>query len=182
MGRGDRARGIVTAAGTGRPADELVEEVDAAGAVLGVVTRAEVRARRVRHRTVFVAVLDGPGERLLVHRRAGWKDVWPDRWDLAFGGICAVGERWADAAERELAEEAGLATPLMWVGSGRYEDDEVAEVAHVFTARTDDEPTCPDGEVAELAWVAVADLPAWVAGRPVCPDSVALVLPHLLPI
>jgi len=163
----------------GDPAAELVEEVDAAGAVLGVVTRAEVRARRIRHRTVFVAVLDGRGERLLAHRRAGWKDVWPDRWDLAFGGICAVGERWADAAERELAEEAGLAAPLMWVGSGRYEDDAVAEVAHVFTTRTDDEPTCPDGEVAEVAWVAVADLATWVAERPVVPDSIALVLPHL---
>ena len=167
--------------GGGSPADELVEEVDVDGTVLGVVTRAEVRARGIRHRTVFIAVLDGRGEKLLVHRRAGWKDVWPDRWDLAFGGICNVGEPWADAARRELAEEAGLVSPLTWAGQGTWEDVGVAEVAHVFTARTDDEPTCPDGEVAEVAWVAVADLPAWVAGRPVCPDSVALVLPHVLP-
>ena len=168
-----------TGGGDRGPASELVEEVDVDGTVLGVVTRAEVRARGIRHRTVFIAVLDGRDERLLVHRRAGWKDVWPDRWDLAFGGICAVGEPWAEAAERELAEEAGLVTPLTWVGEGTWEDVGVAEVAHVFTARTDDEPTCPDGEVAEVAWVAVADLPAWVAERPVCPDSVALVLPHL---
>lgn len=161
------------------PAAEPVEEVDADGTVLGVVTRAEVRARRIRHRTVFVAVLDGAGERVLVHRRADWKDVWPGRWDLAFGGICAVGEPWAEAARRELAEEAGLAAPLEPVGQGRYEDDAVAEVAHVFTARSDAEPTCPDGEVAEVAWVALADLPAWVAGREIVPDSVALVLPHL---
>lgn len=160
-------------------AGEMVEEVDIDGTVLGVVTRAEVRARRVRHRTVFVAVLDGAGERLLAHRRAGWKDVWPDRWDLAFGGICAVGEGWVAAAQRELAEEAGLAAPLVPLGEGRYEDDAVAEVAHVFGARTDDEPTCPDGEVAELAWVPVSDLRAWVADRDVVPDSIALVLPHL---
>jgi isopentenyldiphosphate isomerase len=163
------------------PADERVEEVDVDGTVLGVVTRAEVRARRVRHRTVFVAVLDGAGERVLVHRRAGWKDVWPDRWDLAFGGICAVGEGWVAAAQRELAEEAGLVAPLTWAGEGRYEDDAVAEVAHVFTARTDAEPTCPDGEVAEVAWVPLAGLPAWLAERPVVPDSVALVVPHLVP-
>ncbi|HEU5149810.1 MAG TPA: NUDIX domain-containing protein [Iamia sp.] len=160
-------------------ADEPVEEVAADGTVLGIVTRAEVRAHRVRHRTVFVAVLDGAGERVLVHRRAGWKDVWPDRWDVAFGGICAVGEGWADAARRELAEEAGLVAPLTWVGEGTYEDDAVAEVAHVFTARSDDEPTCPDGEVAELAWVPLAGMADWVATHDLVPDSVALVLPHL---
>lgn len=160
-------------------ADELVEEVDVDGTVLGIVTRAEVRAQGIRHRTVFIAVLDGAGERLLVHRRAGWKDVWPDRWDLAFGGICAVGEPWAAAAERELAEEAGLDAPLTWVGEGRYDADGVAEVAHVFTARSDDEPTCPDGEVAEVAWVPVAGLAGWTATHDVVPDSAALVLPHL---
>ena len=160
-------------------AGELVEAVDVDGTVLGVVTRAEVRARGIRHRTVFIAVLDGAGEHLLVHRRAGWKDVWPSAWDLAFGGICGVGEPWADAAERELAEEAGLAASLTWVGEGCYDAEGVAEVAHVFTARSDDEPNCPDGEVAEVAWVPLAGLGAWVAERPVCPDSVALVLPHL---
>lgn len=165
----------------GSAAAELVEEVDVDGTVLGIVTRAEVRARRIRHRTVFIAVLDGRGERLLVHRRAAWKDVWPEAWDVAFGGLCDVGEPWAEAAERELAEEAGLAAALTWVGEGRYETDEVAEVAHVFTARSDDEPTCPDGEVAEVAWVPVAELRDWVAGRVVCPDSVALVLPHVTP-
>ncbi len=159
--------------------DEPVEEVDGDGRVLGIVTRAEVRARRVRHRTVFVAVLDEAGERLLVHRRADWKDVWPGRWDLAFGGICGVAEDWRAAAVRELAEEAGLAAPLVELGSGAYEDDAVAEVARIFTARSDDEPTCPDGEVAEVAWVPRRDLRTWVAGRPVCPDSVALVLPHV---
>ncbi|QYG93867.1 NUDIX domain-containing protein [Iamia sp. SCSIO 61187] len=166
---------------SGDPAAELVEEVDAAGRVLGVVTRAEVRRRRVRHRTVFVAVLDAPGARLLVHRRAAWKDVWPGRWDLAFGGICAVGESARDAAVRELAEEAGLGSPLALVGEGTYEDADVAEVATIFTTRTDDPPTCPDGEVVEVAWVAVEDLGRWVAEHPVCPDSVALVLPPVAP-
>lgn len=163
------------------PTAELVEEVDVDGRVLGVVTRGEVRRRRVRHRVVFVVVLDGAGHRLLVHRRAAWKDVWPDRWDLAFGGICAVGESAPDAAVRELAEEAGLSSPLTVVGEGTYEDDDVAEVATVFATRTDASPTCPDGEVAEVAWVAVAHLGGWVAAHRVCPDSVALVLPHLAP-
>jgi len=162
-------------------AEELVEEVDADGTVVGIVTRAEVRARRIRHRTVFVAVLDGAGERIVVHRRADWKDVWPGRWDLAFGGICSVGEGWAEAAERELVEEAGLAVPLVPMGEGRYEDDAVAEVVRLFVARSDVDPTCPDGEVAEVAWVPVAELRAWAAAHDVVPDSEALVLPRIAP-
>lgn len=162
-------------------AEELVEEVDTDGVVLGIVTRAEVRRHRVRHRCTFVAVLDEAGERVVVHRRADWKDVWPGRWDVAFGGVCGVGEDWASAAARELAEEAGLTATLVPVADGvAYEDDEVAEVAAVYTACTDAEPTCPDGEVAEVRWVALSGLPAWLAAHDVVPDSAALVVPHLL--
>ena len=37
--------------------------------------------------------------------------IWP------FGGVCAVGEPWADAASRELAEEAGIVAPLREVST-----------------------------------------------------------------
>ena len=105
--------------------------------------------------------------------------MWPLAWDIAFGGVCGVGEAWADAAARELAEEAGLGGPLERIGGGRWEGGRVREVAEVFLARTDDEPTCPDGEVVATARVPLVELDAWMAGRTVCPDSVALVGPHL---
>lgn len=162
-----------------RAAREVVEEVDGDGTVVGIVTRADVRARRLRHRTVFVAVLDGAGMSLLVHRRAPWKDVWPDRWDIAFGGVCGVGEGWAAAAARELAEEAGLTSSLVDLGGGTYADDDVDEVARVFLTRSDDPPSCPDGEVVATERVPLTALDRWIDARPVCPDSVALVRPRL---
>src|SRR5947209_15330433 len=85
---------------------EQVEILNERGAVVDVVGRDVMRAENLRHRAVYVAVVDG--KRLLVHQRAAWKDVWPARWDIAFGGVCGVGERWSDAAIRELAEEAGV--------------------------------------------------------------------------
>jgi isopentenyldiphosphate isomerase len=157
---------------------EPVEEVDERGRVVRVVRRAEMRARNLRHQAVYVLVVDRDG-RLLAHRRAGWKDVWPDRWDVAFGGVAAVGESLAETARRELREEAGIEAALERLGSGSYEDDEVRVRGDVFLACSDGPFTFADGEVVETAWVPVAELAAWLAGRELCPDSVAIALPLL---
>ena len=60
---------------------------------------------------------------VLVHRRAGWKDLWPGYWDLAVGGVVGVGEPWPAAARRELAEELGVeVVELFELGGFSYED------------------------------------------------------------
>src|SRR5215467_9574640 len=159
-------------------ADEPVEEVDAQGSAVRVVSRAEMRAGNLRHRAVYVLVLDGAG-RLLAHRRADWKDVWPGRWDVAFGGVAGVGEAPVDTARRELAEEAGVAAPLERLGGGSYEDAEVRVRGDVFLARTEGPFTFADGEVVETEWVALDDLAAWLAERSLCPDAVAIAVPLL---
>ena len=163
------------------PDGEPVEIVDEAGAVVGLTTRAAMRAGNLRHRSVAVVVVTGAGA-LVAHRRAGWKDVWPGRWDLCFGGVAAVGEGWEDAARRELAEEAGVAAApadLALLGSGTYADQAVSAVYRIY-ALTHDGPFTPaDGEVAELVLVPLPDLEAWLAGRDLCDDARALVLPHV---
>jgi isopentenyldiphosphate isomerase len=152
---------------------ELVEVVDADGEVVGVVTRAEMRARNLRHRSVavFVRRIDGA---VLVHQRAAWKDVWPSYWDLAFGGVCDVGEPWVDAARRELLEEAGITGVLEPAGRGAYEDDAVKAVAEAFTISHDGPCTFADGEVVASAWIPLAELAGWVATHDVCPDSLQI--------
>ena len=163
---------------SGAAAGEPVEEVDEAGRVVRVVSRAQMRAGNLRHRAVYVLVVDGAA-RLLVHRRADWKDVWPGRWDVAFGGVAGVGEHPAETARRELAEEAGVEAPLERLGAGRYEDGEVRVLGEVFLARADGPFTFADGEVVETAWVAREELPGWLAGRDLCLDSLAIALPLL---
>jgi 8-oxo-dGTP pyrophosphatase MutT (NUDIX family) len=164
-----------------RAAAEMVEVVDERGAVERLATRGEMRARNLRHRSVAVVVLTRSGE-VVVHRRADWKDVWPGRWDVCFGGVVDVGEDWRDAARRELAEEAGVqvAGDALWaVGRGSYADEQVSAHARIY-AVTHDGPFLPaDGEVAELALVRLAELDGWLASRSVCPDSAALVVPLL---
>lgn len=152
---------------------ELVEVVDPSGAVERVVTRAEMRRDRLRHRCTYILVIDAE-RRVVVHQRADWKDVWPSRWDLAFGGVAAVAEAWDDAARRELLEEAGIDAPLTYVAAGAYVDTDVALLGQVYLARSDGPFTFPDGEVVRAERVPIADVLSWIVARPHCPDSVSL--------
>ncbi len=160
------------------PSTELVDQLDEAGAVVGSVTRGDMRALNLRHRSVAVVVVNSR-QQVLVHRRADWKDVWPSRWDLAFGGVVGAGEAWEEAARRELAEEAGVAAPLEYLGEDTYADDDVREVARVYLARSDGPFVHADGEVTATKWVPLAGVAEWVSAHQLCPDTVALVLPRL---
>lgn len=152
---------------------ERVEVIGPEGIVEREVTRAEMRARRLRHRCTYVVVIDAE-DRVVVHQRASWKDVWPSHWDLAFGGVVAVGETWDAAARRELAEEAGVHAPLEAWGGGSYDDDQVSLLGRVYLARYDGHLTFADGEVVRTERVPRATVRAWITARPHCPDSVAL--------
>jgi 8-oxo-dGTP pyrophosphatase MutT (NUDIX family) len=167
---------------TPAPAAEPVEIVDPDGRVERVVTRAEMRAGNLRHRATYIVVRNAGGD-VLVHQRAPWKDIWPSRWDVAFGGICDVGEAWAAAAARELAEESGLVAELTDRGPVRFENDATRVVGRVFVAVADDPATAtrfPDGEVVDHGWVPAAQLAIWAAAHELCDDSAAVVLPLLV--
>lgn len=152
--------------------DALVEVLDDEGTVVGVMSRAEVRAANLRHRSVYVLVRSSGGD-VLVHRRADWKDVYPGRWDVAFGGVPQVGETPVEAARRELQEEAGIEVPLVPIGVGSYADDDLDVEGHLFAAVSDGPFTFTDGEVVEARWVPAGELGAWLATVETCPDAAA---------
>ena len=160
-------------------ADELVEEVDEHGHVLRVVTRAEMRAHRLRHRCTYIGVVSSDG-RLLIHQRAADKDVYPSHWDVAAGGVCTAGESWTDSAQRELREELGIDADLVDLGQGAWEGDDAAVVGRTFVAVHDGPFAFDDGEVVAARFVTFDELDALLAaGTPFCPDSLALALPRL---
>lgn len=154
-------------------ADEPVEVVDESGAVLDVVPRSVMRSQRLRHRCTYIVVVD-LDERLVVHQRALWKDVWPGRWDVAFGGVVGVGEEWGQAALRELREEAGIDAGLQALGGGVYDDLDVSVLGKVYLARHDGPFTFPDGEVVQADRIPLDQVEGWITDHELCPDSLAL--------
>lgn len=148
-----------------------------------------MRRENLWHRSAYVCVLraEDPdtvnlSTPLVVHRRASWKDIHPGAWDLAFGGVCGVGETWAETANRELAEEAGIANvPLVSMGQGRYEGTTTRVVAAVFAAYCLRPVKPADGEVDEVAEIAIGDMADWLDDHWICPDTLAVVWPLLLP-
>jgi 8-oxo-dGTP pyrophosphatase MutT (NUDIX family) len=156
-----------------RPDDELVDVVDAADRVVETVPRRRMRAERLRHRAVFIAVRSSAGL-LLVHRRSASKDLWPSRWDVGVGGVVAAGEDYAAAARRELFEEVGVDAVPVPLGGGRYADDEVELLARCYVVVHDGPITFVDGEVAEARWVDRDGLAALLASAPFVPDSLVL--------
>jgi isopentenyldiphosphate isomerase len=160
------------------PGDSLVEIVDVDDHVVDVVTRRQMRAENLRHRSVGVAIIDSRG-RVLIHRRAETKDVWPGRWDLAVGGVVDAGESWEEAARRELAEEIGSSAPVREIGRGLFEDDAVKAFARIYVARDDGPFEFVDGEVVEALFVTIDELRERIARDPFVPDSVAGVWPLL---
>ena len=161
--------------------DELVDIVDDDDHVVATVTRAEMRARRLQHRSVGIAVVSSDG-RLLIHRRSEAKDIWPGWWDIAAGGVVASGETYADAARRELAEELGLIdVDVEFLGQARYVDDQLAALCRGYRVVHDGPFTFADGEVAEARWVTFDELDTMRATHRFLPDSITLLLPLITP-
>src|SRR5258707_9637824 len=88
-------------------AHELVDILDASGRVIGVTTRADIRARKLPHRCVYILVFNRLGK-LFIHQRTASKDVFPSYWDVTIGGVVAAGESFDLAALREGSEELGV--------------------------------------------------------------------------
>ncbi|HLK12582.1 MAG TPA: NUDIX domain-containing protein [Candidatus Binatia bacterium] len=155
------------------PAAELVDVVGDDGRTIDRVTRREMRARRLPHRSCYILVFNRRGE-LFVHLRTPTKDVYPGHWDVAVGGVLAAGESFAEGAARELREELGVDAPLEPLFPLRYTDPSTIVEGMVFRARHDGPFRLQPEEVVRGEFVALDTLAARTRREAFCPDGLAV--------
>lgn len=154
----------------------MVALVDRSGTVVGSAERSVVRRDNLMHSATAVLVRD-PAGRIYVHRRSPDKDWAPGCHDAAAGGVLTRGERPAESAARELAEELGITGALLRpLGVSLFEDRTTRCVEHCFETTWDGPVEHADGEVVWGAWMTLPELaghlsdPHW----PFVPDTRAL--------
>lgn len=151
---------------------EQVDWIDEEGHVLGVVSRAEMRARNLLHRVTATLVFH-PDGRLFVHQRTWSKDVYPGRYDLCVGGTVVSGEHPAGNAVRELEEELGVTgTAVLALFTHRFADSASNSEVHVFACVSEGPFRLQAEEVLHGDWRTEAQLDALIAEGQMCPDSV----------
>jgi isopentenyldiphosphate isomerase len=155
------------------PAEELVDVVDDGGRVVATVSRREMRARRLPHRSAYVLVFNRRGE-LFVHLRAATKDVYPGCWDVAIGGVLAAGESFDGGARREAREELGVDVMPEPLFALRYAD--AATVVHGMAYRVghDGPFRLQPEEILRGEFVPLDEVAARAAAAPFCPDGLAV--------
>jgi 8-oxo-dGTP pyrophosphatase MutT (NUDIX family) len=151
-----------------------VDVIDDAGRTIGVVTRAEMRRRRLPHRSCAILVFSTCRRKLFIHLRTATKDVFPSRWDMAVGGVLAAGESFEEGARRELAEELGVTAALEPLFPFRYADDATIVQTHVFRAFHDGPFTLQPEEIVRGEFVVIDELPERIREAPFCPDGLAV--------
>lgn len=156
---------------TYNPASELVDIIDDAGNTVAVVTRRQMRAKRLPHRCTYILVFNSRGE-LFIHLRTATKDVFPSHWDTNVGGVLAAGESFPQGAKRELLEELGLDAVPEELFPFRYDDGVNKAHAIVFRLVHDGPFRLQPEEIVRGEFVALPKVDRRIRRHAFCPDGV----------
>jgi len=152
---------------------EQVVLLDADRHPVGTMPKSAAHTADTPLHLAFSVYAFGPDGRFLMTRRALAKRAWGGVWTNSCCGHPAPGEAPADAAQRRLDEELGLAADSLALvlpdfayratdASGVVEN----EVCPVFVGQVSGDPTPNPREVAEWRWVRWPDFRAVAAAAP----------------
>ena len=150
---------------------ELFATFDRQGRSLGLVPRPEVHRLGLWHKSAQVFIFDHQG-RLLMQRRAAEKDLYAGLWDYSVGEHLQPQESHCEGALRGLEEELGITGVMLkelgeqrWVThSSEHHVDR--EIQQAFRGEYAGELVLDAAEVAEIRYVALTELAAWLQASP----------------
>ena len=134
-------------------ADELLQLVDSSGRPAGSAPRAACHGNPVLIQAVVHLYLFDAAGRLYLQKRSRSKDTCPGLWDSSVGGHLGAGESAAQALEREVQEELGIALDelrdLRELPGYLTRTDWESEYVHPHRAVFDGQPRPDPQEISE---------------------------------
>lgn len=147
-------------------ADELFDVVDENDEVVRQEQRGVVHAEDLLHRAIHVFLFN-KHEELFVQKRSVLKDVCPGKWDSSAAGHLEVGEGYAEAAVRELAEELDQKeSPLTRIGKVPPSEETGWEFVELYGGKREGAIRYPCSEIEAGIWLPLEEVAAWLAQRP----------------
>lgn len=146
--------------------DELFDVVDEADQVIGQKTRKAVHAEKLIHRAVHIFVFNKRKE-ILLQKRSGLKDNFPNRWDSSAAGHLNAGETYQDCVVRELQEELGITdVDIQEISKLSPNEKTGYEWIGLYLSRYDGALRYPCSEVYTTEWFSIEQVQQWIDKRP----------------
>jgi isopentenyldiphosphate isomerase len=147
---------------------ELLYHVDENDEVLGSVERTRAHGEQLLHRAgvVFLARPDGT---ILIQHRSRSKETFPGRLDASASFHVTFGERYDEAAARELREETGVSASLNFVGKFTHHDPPEHEIVAVFLGVSEDRVAVDPAESEGFEFLSLVQVDGIVASQEITP-------------
>ena len=150
---------------------ERVAVVDPSNRFACAAPRWRMRRDNLIHRACYILVFNSRGD-LFVHQRTDTKDVYPGFYDLAVGGVVLAGESYDAAAQRELAEETGIAgTPLETLFDFFWEDAHCRVWGRIYRCVHDGPMTLQPEEIVSGRFMSLGAIKRDLPVDQITPDS-----------
>ncbi len=117
---------------------------------------------------IFIRNADGA---YFVHRRLASKRTYPNLYGLGAGGSIEASETAKHGAERELREETGLISPLLFVTRFTFAQDSDAYEIHLFSTESDGSPAHCSSEWEWSGWMNPSEVQQLFENDLLCPDT-----------
>ncbi len=114
--------------------DELIEEIDWCGNIVGVHPKNLLKKKMFPHK-VSLIIPRTKDNKFILSKRAKDQEPWPDTWVCAVGGKVAAEESFEKAALREMKEEIGVVCELEEVGKFSYDDKNYKAIFQIYTTK-----------------------------------------------
>eukprot|EP01083_Nonionella_stella_P154477 497802_1 len=165
---------------------ELIMHVDENNNVIGSVTRQEMRANNLWHRSSFILIFNDKKE-LYVQKRVLTKDYCPGHFDPCPGGVVDDGENNEDNAYRELKEEMGIdllnnGQKLKYHGCFGYSEPATTSVwGNLYSCVWNGEIQIQETEVESVQMKTIEQIIAeFKNGVPYCPCSITALYHYII--